>query len=249
VDHIHLNEARQVEHEGRAVILKRRRLAAGTVMGLANLFFRLARNPVEALTRGEAWRPWEVECFQRLHGPEFSAGVDAAGRVWIDVLPGGSLAAHLQNGTLSAEMLAAAATELRRAHGLHSPHYDGAWSHGDPHTGNLLFDAPTGRARLIDFEVRHLRKLGADARHADDLLVLLQDVCGRCPAAAWPELAESFLRAYGRTEITSRLRDRLRIPAGVPRVWWAVRTTWMGREELDRRLQQLSTILRGLSVG
>lgn len=243
VDQIHLNDARRDQRQGRPVVVKRRRWAASGVMRLANAFFRLAKNPVEALASANAWRAWEVDCFLRLHGPEFGAGADASGTTWMHVLPGTSLDREFANGTLTPAMLDAAATELRRAHALPCPHYGGRWSHGDPHTGNFLFDSDTGRARLIDFEVRHLLSLPEDERHADDLLVLLQDVCGRCPAAAWPTLARAFLDAYGRPAITGKLKERLRIPSGVPRLWWAVRTTWLPQRELQRRIAELATIV------
>lgn len=243
VDQIHLNASFRGERNGRAVVVKRRRIGSGSIMRLANVFFRLARNPIEALTDRGAWRQWEVECFTRLHGPQYVAGVDPAGSAWIEVLPGRSLSDELTAGTLQPSMLAAAGRELRRAHAQACPHYKNAWSHGDPHSGNFLYDEETGRARLIDFEVRHLQHLTSDERHADDLLVLLQDVCGRCPADDWPALASGLLESYGRSEITTRIRERLNIPDGIARLWWAVRTTWMPRPELERRLSQLAGLL------
>ena len=233
----------RTESAAHPVMPKRRRRAAWLVMRVANAFFRLARNPVEALAKDAEWRAWEVNCFRLLHGPEFSAGVDESGTPFVSVLPGGDLSRHLAAGTLRAEHLAAAGAELRRAHGLHSRHHGGAWSHGDPHTGNFLFDAATGRARLVDFEMRHHRDLPEARRHADDLLVMLQDVCGRCAGEAWLPLAEAFLAGYGRAEIITTLGDLLRVPRGIPRVWWAVRTSWMRRAELERRMAALRDAL------
>ena len=239
VDRIHLNRSTRGHREGRAVLLKRRRWIAGMVMRFANVFFRMARNPVEAIANSAEWRRWEMEWFRRLHGPDFSAGSELAGTLWMDVLPGESLAHHLAQGTLRPAHLAAAGAELRRAHAVHCAYHRGGWSHGDSHTGNFIFDAGTGRARLVDFEVRHLRDLPENERHADDLLVLLQDVCGRCSAEAWLPLAGAFLDGYGRPEITALLPKKLHLPRGVPRVWWAVRTTWMPRVELERRIVAL----------
>lgn len=242
VDNFHVNAGARTEREGRAVWLKRRGRAAWFVMTMANVFFRLARNPVEAIARRAAWRRWEVECFRLLHGPQFASGWDADGTPWAEVLPGEDLSSHLQAHTLTPAMLAAAAAELKRVHEISSEHYGGGWSHGDPHTGNFLYDASRDKARLIDFEVRHHRHLAASERHVDDVLVLLQDVCGRCRGEDWPALAEAVLRAYGR-EALAGLRERLRVPRGIPRVWWAVRTTWMRRAELERRLEQLQARL------
>jgi len=210
-------------------------------MELANVFFRLARNPVEALSRAADWREWEVNWFRRLHGPEFVAGTDPDGTVWVEMLPGENLFRRLVKGTLQPAHLAAAGAELRRAHGLECAHHRSGWSHGDPHTGNFLFDAASGRARLIDFEVRHLRGFPERERHADDLLVLLQDVCGLCHEADWLPLAGAFLAGYGREEIVALLFEKLHVPRGIPRLWWAVRTTWMPRAELERRFALLSS--------
>lgn len=243
VDHIHLNASSRGERDGRAVVVKRRRVGSGWVMRFANAFFRAARNPIEALTDRSEWQRWEVECFTRLHGPEFQAGTEEGGTAWIEVLPGYCLADHLVAGTLEPAMLASAGAELRRAHAQTCPHYRGAWSHGDPHTGNFLYDAATKRARLIDFEVRHLRSLPAEARQADDVLVLLQDVCGRCQGDRWVDLARGLLDGYGSREVTGRLRQALRVPGGIPRLWWAVRTTWMPRPQLEHRLAQLAALL------
>jgi hypothetical protein len=142
-------------------------------------------------------------------------------------------------GALEPRHLAAAGAELRRAHAMDCPFHGGKWSHGDPHAGNFIFDAATGRARLMDFEVRHLQLISEGERHADDLLVLLQDVCGRCRADAWLPLARGFLTGYEREGIIGLLRDRLQVPHGIPRLWWAVRTTWMPRAELERRIGAL----------
>jgi hypothetical protein len=225
------------------VMPKRRRRAAWLVMRVANAFFRLARNPVEAIANDAEWRKWEVDCFRLLHGPEFTAGLDPDGMPFVSVLPGGDLSRHLATGTLRPDHLAAAGGELRRAHHLHSKHHGGGWSHGDPHTGNFLFDAATGRARLVDFEMRHHRELPDAGRHADDLLVMLQDVCGRCARHAWLPLAEAFLTGYGRGEIIALLDGLLHVPRGIPRVWWAVRTSWMPRGELERRMAALRASL------
>lgn len=218
------------------VMPKRRRRAAWLVMRVANVFFRLARNPVEAIVDDDEWRAWEVACFRLLHSPESTAGVDESGTPFVSVLPGMDLSRLLTAGTLLPKHLAAAGTELRRVHHLHSHHHGAAWSHGDPHTGNFVFDAATGRARLVDFEMRHHRDLPEARRHADDLLVTLQDVCGRCADDEWLPLATAFLKGYGRAEIVAPLVELLHVPRGIPRLWWAVRTSWMRRSELERRM-------------
>lgn len=239
-------EVRGVSSSGRgahAMMPKRRRRGAWLVMRVANAFFRLARNPVEAMADDEEWRKWEVDCFRLLHAPEFAAVLDRSGVPLISIMPGHDLAQHLADGTLRPEHLSFAGAELRRAHLLHSAYHGGGWSHGDPHTGNFIFDPAAGRARLVDFEMRHHRDLPEARRHADDLLVMLQDVCGRCDGSAWLAFATAFLDGYGRDEIVALLPDLLHVPHGIPRVWWAVRTTWMRRTELERRIGALRAAL------
>jgi Ser/Thr protein kinase RdoA (MazF antagonist) len=136
-------------------------------------------------------------------------------------------------------MLQAAARELRRAHMAESEYFRGPWSHGDPHSGNFVYEPEADRARLIDFEVMHHPNISADERHADDLLVLLQDMAGRIAAEQWLPNAQAFLRGYDRAEIVALLRAKLVVPRGLGRIWWAVRTTYLGSAELERRVRAL----------
>jgi hypothetical protein len=71
------------------------------------------------------------------------------------------------------------------------------------------------------------------------LLIFLQDMVGRICAEQWLPSAQAFLAGYGRPEIVSLLRGRLVVPRGLPRVWWAVRTTYLRSPELERRVQAL----------
>jgi hypothetical protein len=96
---------------------------------------------------------------------------------------------------------------------------------------------------LMDFEVRHDRALSAAERHADDLLVFLQDTLGRLTRDRWVALSEVFVREYGRAEITRHLLDRLIEPRGPARLWWAVRTTYLAPREISARLTALRSIL------
>ncbi len=239
VDRIRINAVSRELREGRPVWIKRRNRAAGPLMACANRFFRMAGNPVRALNDCAAWQRWEVDCFLALHGEQYSAFADGPHAVAAEEVPGANLSEHLAAGTLTPAMLAAAAGELRRAHGRKCAVFGGPWSHGDPHLGNFVYDQAAHHARLIDFEVQHHPSLDAGARHADDLLVVLQDLMGRIAPALWLPGARAFLDAYGRPEIVARLRARLVAPHGLARVWWAVRTTYLAPAELARRLAAL----------
>ncbi len=243
VDRIKINALSREIRDGRPMWIKRRRALAGPIMACANCFFRIAGNPVQALAEPAAWQRWEVECFLALHGESFRAFADGPHSVAAEELPGVNLSQHLAAGTLTEAMLAAAGRELRRAHAWSCADFAGPWSHGDPHLGNFVHEAAADRARLIDFEVRHHLALAADERHADDLLVLLQDLLGRIAPERWLPLAHAFLAGYDRPEIVTRLREKLVAPRGAARIWWAVRTTYLAPAELARRLASLRASL------
>ncbi|HEY3900384.1 MAG TPA: hypothetical protein VGM54_17375 [Chthoniobacter sp.] len=239
VDRIKINAVSREMREGRALWIKRRRWTARPIMACANGFFRLAGNPVSAIEELAVWQRWEVDCFLQLHGAEYQAFTDGPRTVAAEEVPGMNLSQHLDAATLTPRMLAAAARELRRAHEAECGTFRGPWSHGDPHAGNFVYDASADRARLIDFEVMHHPTIPANERHADDLLVFLQDMVGRTPTEHWLLNARAFLHAYGRPEIVALMRERFVVPNGLPRLWWAVRTTYLATDELERRVRAL----------
>jgi len=244
IDTIRINSFQQEFRKGRLFWVKKRNPTAVAVIAAANAFFRLCGNPVQIFNQITRWRNWEIECFQLLHGSTFSIFPEDSRSLYMEAVPGKSLSHHLNAGTLTTEMLTAAGCEFRRCHELTSPTLGKAWSHSDPHSGNILFDPSENRARLIDFETSHLPSLSTSERHADDLLVLLQDLMGRLPKEHWPNVATSFLQAYDSPEILSLLKKRLYLPRpGPARVWWAIRTTYMSSSELTHRLQTLRALL------
>ena len=242
IDAVRINTQTRETRDGRAFLVKRRNRASGFVMRVARVFFRLANNPSRVLVDTAEWQRREVGCFKLVNGGAFRAFADD-GAVFVEVLPGKSLSEHLDAGTLTPAMLAAAARELRRAHALRSEVFDRPWSHGDPHLGNFIYDETEDRARMVDFELMHERSLCAEDRHADDLLVLLLDMAGRIARKGWLPCALAFVTNYGRDEVLERLRLRLRVPSGWKRVWWAVRTSYMATDELEERLAELRTAM------
>ena len=243
VDRIKINAISKEVHGGRAMWIKRRRWNAAPIMACANTFFRLAGAPLQALHEVDLWQQWELACFQRLHGDRYVAFPAGRRAVAAQEVPGVNLTTYLDGGTITPQMAAAAARELQRAHACPCVELGGAWSHGDPHVGNFVYDPATNRARLIDFEVMHHRSLSSQERHADDLLVFLQDMVGRIRAELWLPCACAFLQAYGRPEIVALMSQRMVIPRGVARVWWAIRTSWLPGAEVRRRLELLRRAL------
>ena len=240
---IRINAICREQHDGRMFFVKRRRAIAAPVLALANAFFRLASARVLALTKVDAWQRWEVDSFQRLHSPRFRAFAIDPGTVLVEELPGVNLTPLLDNGAMDGAMAAAAGRELRRAHALHCSAYEDFWSHGDPHVGNFVFDAAESCARLIDFEVMHDRTIPAPARHADDVLVVLQDMLGRAPRDRWISFARAFIEGYDCAAIAASAVQQLDAPSGAARFWWGVRTSWLPEEAARERIRDLRAAL------
>ena len=244
IDPIRINAISREVRDGRALLVKRRRFNSGPLSNTANLFFRAARHPVFVWAGAAEWQRWEVTSFNLLHAARYCAFPCGSRTVCADILPGNSLAEHFVHGTFDPVMLDAAGAELRRAHLLYSPFFDGPWSHGDPNLANFLFSANEQHARLIDFEVVHQRHLTARVRHIEDVLSFLQDLLGCAPRGTWVAFAQRFLDAYGCDRaFRGALRERLTLPQGIPSVWWWIRTNYVPLRVIRQRLEQLRETL------
>ena len=239
VNCIKINSITFERRQGKPMWVKRRRWGSELIAGQANLFFCLAQGRVHVWVDPKKWQRWEIYCFRLLQEPRFRAFAEGSRTVCMDAIPGMHLCEHLKHGTLTTSALEAAGRELRRAHGLWCPQFEDWWSHGDPHLDNVIYDAATNRARLIDFEVVHDQSLPAVLRHADDLLVFLQDLVCRVSTERWLPFALCFVKAYGRAEVIAELTRLLFVPAGLPGLWWKLRTENFERRELTRRVDAL----------
>jgi len=206
---------------------------------LINFYFRAADIPIRYLSDVREWRRWETRCFKMLNGDRFRTKVRDSRTIMLDKLPGDNLWDHMNRGTLTPRMLRAAGSEYRRAHHFKNEEFGSGWSHGDASMTNVIYNEKTGRARLIDFELRHEKSLPPTARHADDLLVFLLDLVSRVSSRQWIRLAICFLRAYGDTAVMRELKKRLVVPTGPALIWWNVRTNFTGRAKINRRFQAL----------
>ena len=212
----------------------------------------MAGNPVTVHADGDTWHKNELTSFCLLHAAEgFHAFATAEGHLMIQHLPGQAITTFISDGLLPQAVLAAAAREMARAHGVQTTGVNaslGAWSHGDSHLGNFLFDPAQSRARLIDFEVSHLPHLSELERHADDLLVFLQDLMGRVSSSNWIPAARCFLEHYRNHRMPSpdlftALAKRMSPPQWIESLWWAVRTSYLGNVERTRRILALREVL------
>src|SRR5437016_11021572 len=240
VEAIAINSISEKVRRGRTVVIKRRNIHSEQLADLTNLYFRMADIPIRFWSKVEDWQRWEVGCFEMLNGDRFRAYASGARTVVANKLPGESLWEHLNRGTVTRQMLVAAATEFRRAHRFWSDEFRGCWSHGDGTTQNVLYDPKTDRARLIDFEIVHEKSLATAARQADDLLVFLLDMVGIVPSRQWLPFSMTFLEAYGDGEVIAQLRKHLDLPGGLAWIWWGVRTNFTNPAKVKRRLTGLS---------
>jgi hypothetical protein len=245
---IAINSILERKRGGNTLVVKRRNLHSEKLADLTNLYFRVANIPIRFWSKVEEWRRWEVGCFEMLNGERFRAYKSGQRCVVAEKLPGESLWVHLNRGTLTPQMLRAAATEFRRAHQFWSDEFRGRWSHGDASITNVIYDATTNRARLIDFEIYHGKSLSAPARQADDLLVFLLDLVGTVPSPQWLPFSTAFLEAYGDKAVISQLRQQLDLPGGLAWIWWRVRTSFTNPAEVKRRLANLSSSIPKLKL-
>jgi hypothetical protein len=248
VDFLKINSIEEKFRHGKPVIIKTRNGASEQIAESANLFFRLSEIPIRFWSKTDDWQRWEVDCFQMLNGDHFRAFAVRENAVCVDKVPGKSLWDHMVAGTLTREMMEAAATEFRRAHQLWNAEFAGPWSHADATMQNVMYDEKTGRARLIDFEIVHEKSLTAAARHADDLAVFLLDLVAKGAQRQWLPLAISFLEAYGERDVLAELKAHLIVPTGLARIWWNVRTSFANAAKVKRRIELLRKALEALQV-
>src|SRR5947208_1031037 len=246
VDSLKISSTSEKVRRGRRVVIKRRNIYGEQLADLANLYFRVSSVPIRFWSKTKDWQRWEVECFKMLNGHRFRACTSGAKTICVDKLPGQSLWEHMNRGTLTRQMLEAAACEYCRAHQLWSDEFAGPWSHGDASMENVIYNEKTGRARLIDFELIHEKSLPAKSRHADDLLVFLLDILAIVPSRQWLPFALYFLNAYGNQRVIAALEDQLALPNGMAWIWWGVRTSFANQAKVKRRLAKLRDIIANL---
>ena len=246
VDSLKINSVCEKTRRGRRLVIKQRNAYSAPLADLSNMYFRMAGIPIRFWTKTDKWQQWEVTCFNMLNGDRFHAWASGANTVCADKLPGKSLWDHLNEGTLTQEMMEAAGRELRRAHQFRNDAFRGPWSHGDAGANNVIYDEKTGRARFIDFEIVHDKSLPAKRRQADDLLVFLLDVIAVAPNPRWLTLALSFLNAYGNAAVICELEDELGVPSGLAWIWWGVRTSFANPAKVRKRLAKLRDVVANL---
>ncbi len=248
VESLKINVISERTYRGRPMVIKRRNPYGAKMADMTNLYFRLAKLPIRYLSDLDEWRRWEVGCFLMLNGDRYRAAAARKNAVRLDKIPGRNLWDHMKQGTLTRHMLQAAGREIHRAHQFWSDKLSGRWSHGDASMPNVIFEEGSGRARLIDFEIRHDESLPVVTRQADDLLVFLLDMVGNISSRHWLPFTTSFLRAYGDADVIAELRKQLVIPSGLALLWWNVRTNFAKSATVARRLTSLRKAIGQLDL-
>jgi hypothetical protein len=248
VESLKINSLTEKARRNQRIVIKRRNIYGERAAGLINFYFRAAGIPIRYLSDVREWRRWEARCFQMLNGDRFGAKIMDNRTVRLDKLPGDNLWDHMNRGSLTPRMLRAAGSEYRRAHQFKSAQLGSAWSHGDASMTNVIYDEKSGRARLIDFEIRHESSLPETARHADDLLVFLLDMVGRVSSRRWLSFSICFLRAYHDVAVLRELKKRLVVPSGLAGIWWNVRTNFTASATVKRRFQALRRAISTLEL-
>ncbi len=246
IDSLKINSTSEKVRRGRRIVVKRRNGYSEPLAELANVYFRMAGIPIRFWSKIEEWQRWELDCFKMLNGDRFRVSAPDAKTICADKLPGKSLWEHLNEGTLTPEMMEAAGRELRRAHQFWSDEFRGPWSHGDAGMNNVIYDEVTARARLIDFEIVHEKSSPAKSRHSDDLLVFLLDLIAVAPNPQWLRLALAFLNAYGNARVIAEVKKQLTVAKGIAWIWWGVRTSFASPAKVKRRLGKIRGVTADL---
>lgn len=247
MNRVRVNQIRRTIRDGRPVIEKRRRIGGGVVIWLGNRFLSLARSRISMFVRAHDWIAWETHCARLLY-PDWPVVQIGPGKaVTFSEVPGISLRQMLQRGQMDFRAVVAAASELRRVHQLSCCAYQAAWSHGDLHLDNILYDSTTDRATLIDFDTRHELVLHPIQRHADDLKVMLLELIAIDDDQRL-QLATTLVREYGDPSVCDELSRQLVVPSGFAKILWFTRTSGCSTREMNPRLQSLGEIIQQVAA-
>jgi len=243
LNRVHVNRIGRCLQNRIPVWIKRRRLGGSLVIWFGNRFLTLARSRIEMFVRAHEWVKWEIHCAQLLYPRRRPVTAGAGPSVILPEVGGTSLRQLIRVGDPGFAPFVAAARELRRAHAISCPRFNGPWSHGDLHLDNVLYDAATDQAVLIDFDTRHDARLGPIQRHADDLKVMLLELVSQ-PDEHWHDRAAAMLQEYGNSAVLDELDGQLIVPGGFARILWHYRTNGVPTRALQPRLQSLQSIVQ-----
>lgn len=246
MNRVRVNRTERGIRNGVPVIIKRRVIGSGVVLWIANRFLSLARSEIFMFARADKWMEWESYCSHLLYPKRPQVSFGSGEVIYIAEVNGMSLRQLLSRCETDINPFVAAARELRRVHRIQCRHFKAAWSHGDLHLGNILYDRAANQAILIDFDTRHRFGIDQTWRHSDDLSVFLLELIAS-DQVRWQEYATAFLEEYGNPLVLQELDRRLVSPRGFAKVLWYARTQCASIHQSEQRLQCLRQILRRIT--
>lgn len=242
MNRVRVNRIQRQMCDGAAEFVKTRRFGGGIVVWFGNWFLYLAGSGICMFVRSRDWIKWESHCATLLYPDRPAVKFNAGNAVVVPEIRGVSLRQMLKAGDIKLEAFIAAARELRRVHGIQCRDYKAAWSHGDLHLDNILYDSESDQATLIDYDTRHVRHLNATQRHADDVKTVLLELLS-LRNDDWIEPAHCFLREYGNATVLNELARGLVIPHGVAKIFQFTRTGSSATRDIEQRYHRLQRII------
>jgi tRNA A-37 threonylcarbamoyl transferase component Bud32 len=217
--------------------VKTRTRSAPLLIAPGNPYLARSGSSFQMHASAAAWATYEVAQHRALHG-EDSAGPLDDRTIWTAHVEGESLTSLASRSARSeVQAMRAAGMEVGRAHAVEV--FGTAFSHGDLHLSNLLWDDATGRARMIDFETPHDPTQSALARQADDLQALVLDILGKVRDGVRADaLAAALAQGYRSArpdaeEVLQAATARLHVERSVlPRSLQLVRTRGLAARSL-----------------
>lgn len=242
MNRVRVNRVRPEVRDGVPVYVKSRRAGGSMIIWFANRFLALARSGIRMFVRADEWVDWEIQCAGLLY-PERRRVTTGPGQCVITPqVRGVSLRELLHCHGTDVRPFVAAARELRRVHQIPCSYFQAAWSHGDLHLDNIVYDQEADQAVLIDFDTRHECRVSVEQRHSDDLKVMLLELLGR-PDEQWRPLAEAVIEEYGDSSVLHALRRQLYVPHGFAKILWFTRTSCSSTRQIDQRLSCLRRMI------
>jgi hypothetical protein len=242
-----VNQIQQGVHDGVPVFVKRRRAGGRMVIWFGNRFLAQAGSGIRMFCRADEWVGWEVHCARLLYPERPAVKIGPGPSVIVPQVRGSSLRQWLHRNAAGVDAFVAAARELRRVHAIPCSHYQEAWSHGDLHLDNIVYDPVAGQAVLIDFDTRHDLRLSRMQRHSDDLKVMLLELVG-LPDEHWREPATALLAEYRDASVLDELGRHLFVPGGLAKILWHVRTNGAATRQVEQRLRSIRTIIQRVAT-
>ena len=137
---VRVNQIQQQTRDGAVVFVKKRRFGGSVVIWFGNWFLTLANSGIFMFVRTRDWLAWEDHCARLLYPDRAAVKFEFGNTVILPEVRGISLRQLVNSGDKNLKAFVTAARELRRVHRIQCDDYSAAWSHGDLHLDNILYN-------------------------------------------------------------------------------------------------------------